>query len=191
MTLIEMNQPRKDIKMREQAKQINSNLYTDFLDYSNIELTQNPQNAFVLIPKSYALNEEKKYQEAIQQCDKNLIEEPQHLHALYRKRYHILCTTGFTLQDLNQHQQSIQCIEKASNSDLKYSIGYMMQGYSLQSLGKQKDAIDCYDKAIQLDPNYASAYFNKGYLLTQLKKYQQAKDIYEQTVLYCKLEQNQ
>ncbi|CAD8142219.1 unnamed protein product [Paramecium pentaurelia] len=151
MTLIEMNQPRKGIKMREQAKQINSNLYIDLLDYSNIKLTLNPQNAFVLTAKNYALNEEKKQQEAIQLCDKNLIEEP-FKSALYRK--------SFTLQDLNQHSQAIQCIEKALNSDLKYSISYMMQGYSLQSLCKQKDAIDCYDKAIQLDPNQALAFFS-------------------------------
>ncbi|CAD8159271.1 unnamed protein product [Paramecium pentaurelia] len=217
ISLIEMNQPGKGMILREQAKKINSNLFRDLLDYSDLELQKNSQNSFILIAKSYALNDENKYKLAIEQCEKVLKDEPSHLHALYRK--------SFSLQDLNQHSQSISCIDKALNYDSKYSIGYIVKGNSLNNLseyknaivcydqaikidpnyaqvyfnkgislanlGEDEDAIVCYDQAIQLDPNYAQAYFNKGYLLIEMKKYQSAIENYEQALLYCKLYQNE
>ncbi|CAD8169901.1 unnamed protein product [Paramecium pentaurelia] len=152
------------------------------------------------------------------QCEKVLIEEPQHLHALYRK--------SFWLSYLNEHQQAIQCIDKALNYNSNYCVGYFNKGYSLGFLGKYNkeivcydkaikldpnfaqaynnkeiinlkindlkkynEAIVCYDKAIQLNPNYAQAYKNKGALLDQLKKYQQAIENYKQALLYCKQDQ--
>ncbi|CAD8192537.1 unnamed protein product [Paramecium pentaurelia] len=126
ISLIEMNQTGIGINMRDQAKKINSNLFKDLLDYSDQELKQNPQNAFILIAKSYALNDEKQFQLAIQQCDKVLLEEPQNIHALYRK-----C---FSLFDLKEYEQAIQCIDKALISNSKYSIGLSMKGVSLEKL---------------------------------------------------------
>ncbi|CAD8194497.1 unnamed protein product [Paramecium pentaurelia] len=183
ISLIEMNQNGKGIIMREQAKKINNNLYKDILDYSDLELKKNPKNKFILIAKSYALDDEKKYQLAIEQCERVLIEEPKHLHALYRK--------SFTLYNLKENSQAMQCIDIALNYDSKYIVGYNIKGNSLNNLGKYNDAIVCFDKAIQLDPNFALAYYNKGALLSQLKKYQQAIENYQQALVYCKEDQNE
>ncbi|CAD8180814.1 unnamed protein product [Paramecium octaurelia] len=143
--------------LREQAKKINNNLYGDPLDYSDQELRKTQENTFIFIAKSYALNEENQFQQAIEFCNKVLREDPQHLHALYRKSY--------SLDDLKQYSQAILCIEIALKFHPKYCIGYLKKGYSLGEEWKYKDEIVCYDKAIQLDPNYAMAYNNKGIAL--------------------------
>ncbi|CAD8214317.1 unnamed protein product [Paramecium pentaurelia] len=166
ISLIEMNQYGKGIIMREQAKKMNNNLYKDLLDYSDLELKKNPKNTFILIVKSYALDDEEKYQLAIEQCEKVIIEEPKHLHALYRK--------SFTLQNLKENSQAIQCIDIALNYDSKYIVGYNIKGLSLDNLKKYNDAIVCFDKAIQLDPNDASAYMNKGLSLNNLGRFNDA-----------------
>ncbi|CAD8055024.1 unnamed protein product [Paramecium primaurelia] len=149
ISLIKMNQPGKGIiNIKQAKKKINSNLYRDLLDYSDIELRLNPNNEYILIAKK------KKYQLAIDECEKLLIEQSQYLHALYRK--------SLSLQNLNEHSQAIQCIDKALNYDSKYIVGYSTKGYSLDDLGKYNEAIAQYDKAIELDPNNANAYNNKA-----------------------------
>ncbi|CAD8185209.1 unnamed protein product [Paramecium octaurelia] len=174
LSLIEMNQPGKGITMREQAKKINSNLYKDLLEYTDLELCKSPQNTFMLIAKNYALADEKKYQLAIQQCELVLKEEPDHLHALFRK--------SFSLYHQKQHSQAISCIDQALQQYQNYCMGYLMKGCSLEELKKYSDAIICYEKAIQIDPNFASAYINKGNSLKNLNKYNDAMIYYEKAI---------
>ncbi|CAD8211473.1 unnamed protein product [Paramecium pentaurelia] len=174
ISLIEINQPGKGMIMRDQAKKINSSLYKDLLEYSDQELKKNPQNPFILILKSYALNDDNKFHLAIEQCDKVLKGDPQNLHALYRK--------GLYLINQKEYEQAISCIEKALKSNPNYSICYFIKGVSLSNLNKYEDAISCYDKAIQIDPNYAQAYNNKGNSLRNLNKYEDAISCYDKAI---------
>ncbi|CAD8081329.1 unnamed protein product [Paramecium sonneborni] len=174
ISLQEMNQPGQGFILREQAKKMNSNLFRDLLNYSDQELKKNPRNTFMIIAKSYALNDEKKYQQAIEQCQKVLNENPQNLHALYRK--------SISLDLLNQIAQAQEHIEKALNYKKDYCLGQFQKGYLLQGKGKYGDAIDFFKKAIQLDPNFAQAYNNIGYSLNVLKKYKDAIIQFDKTI---------
>ncbi|CAD8159243.1 unnamed protein product [Paramecium pentaurelia] len=129
---------------------------------------------YSIIFTGYALDDEKKYQIAIEQCEQVLIEEPKHLHALYRK--------SFDLSNLKENSQAIQCIDIALNYDSKYIVGYNRKGLSLDILGKYNDAIVYYDKAIQLDSNDALTYYNKGISLDNLKKYNDAIVCYDKAI---------
>ncbi|CAD8155530.1 unnamed protein product [Paramecium pentaurelia] len=166
ISLIEMNEIGKGIITRDQAKKINCNLYKDLLDFSNLELNKNSQNTFIIIAKSYALNDDKKFQQAIELCEQILKGQPQNLHALYRKQY----------------EQAISCIDLALKNNPNYSIGYSIKGICLRSLKKYEDAIICYDKAIQIDPNDAFSYNNKGDSLANLKKYEDAIICYDKAI---------
>ncbi|CAD8214635.1 unnamed protein product [Paramecium octaurelia] len=182
IALIEMQQPGQGMIMREQAKKINNNLYRDLLDYSNEQLRKNPQNTFILIAKSYTLNEVKQFQQAIELCEQVLREDPQHLHALYTK--------SFSLDELKQHSQAIVFIDVALKLNPQYIIGYFNKGLkyldllgrTLLFLKQYSDAIVCYDKAIQLDSTYAMAYMNKGVALHNLKQYDDAMAQYDKVI---------
>ncbi|CAD8106013.1 unnamed protein product [Paramecium sonneborni] len=120
ISLYQMNQCQKAYNQREQAKKINNNIYKDLLDYSELELKRNPQNKFILIAKSYALNDQNQYWQAIKQCDQILNEEPQNLHALYRK--------GFSLDNLQKCKEAINCFDRAIQIDPNYAIAYYNKG---------------------------------------------------------------
>ncbi|CAD8172212.1 unnamed protein product [Paramecium pentaurelia] len=113
-----MNQPGKGIVMREKANQ----QQLIFRSIGQFRLREEEKckkliyfnckkliQSIILI--DYALNDEKKYQLAIEQCEKVLIEEPSHLHAQYRKSFSFKLNRKLKYYE---HQQEIQCIDKAS-----------------------------------------------------------------------------
>ncbi|CAD8057251.1 unnamed protein product [Paramecium primaurelia] len=188
IALIENNQPGKGIIKRDEAIKMNGNLYNELLEfvdqafkkkneislYANQAFKQKPKNKFISIIKSYALNGQQKYDQAIEQCQIVLNEQPGHPHACYQKSY--------VLQDQNQYDQAIKCIENVFESRIQYCIGHFQKAYSLQLQGKHQEAINEYNLALNLDPNFASAYNNKGYSLNKIKQYQQAVECFDQAI---------
>ncbi|CAD8063910.1 unnamed protein product [Paramecium sonneborni] len=174
ISLFQMNQCYKAQILRKQAKKINNTIFLDLMVYSELELQKNPKNKFIQIAKSYALNDQKQYQSAIQLCDEVLFEEPQNLHALYRK--------AISLYDLQKYDDAINCFENAIKIDSNYAIAYLNKGNSLNKLQKYDDAINCYDKAIEIDPNNATAYLNKGNSLNNQQKYDDAIICYDKAI---------
>ncbi|CAD8119259.1 unnamed protein product [Paramecium primaurelia] len=162
--------------LSSQSEQSNKSLYKLLLIFF--------AQSLVIIPfAGYALNDDSKFNLAVEQCDKVLNADPQNLHALYRK--------GLSLINWKEYEQAISCIEKALKSNPNYSICYFIKGNSLHNLNKYEDAISCYDKAIQIDPNYAQAYINKGISLRILNKHQLAIANYELAIKYCKTDEDE
>ncbi|CAD8204833.1 unnamed protein product [Paramecium pentaurelia] len=84
----------------------------------------------MFIAQIYALTDAKKYEEAIEQCEKVIAKQPQFLHAYYRK--------------------TIQCVVNALQFNPKFCIAYFQKGYMrLQELEKQ-----LYNKKQPLKCNY-------------------------------------
>ncbi|CAD8152377.1 unnamed protein product [Paramecium pentaurelia] len=174
IALIENNQPGKGMIKRDEAIKMNGNLYNELSEFVDQAFKKKPKNKFISIIKSYALNGQQKYDQAIEQCQIVLNEQPRHPHACYQKSY--------VLQDQKQYDQAIICIENVLESRKQYCIGHFQKAYSLQLQGKHQEAINEYNLALNLDPNFASAYNNKGYSLNRIKQYQQAVECFDQAI---------
>ena len=57
---------------------------------------------------------------------------------------------GNILRELDKHEESIECYDKAIELDPKYDNAWNNKGIAFHKLGKNEEALKCYDKAIEL-----------------------------------------
>ena len=115
-----------------------------------------------------ALNNLKKYNEAIESFDRILKIDPKDLGALFNK--------GRALHNLNDLTNAIICYNRVLAFNPKNAKAWRWKGFALRSLERFEEAVKCFDKEIELEPNddYSGIYwYNKGlmlHVLTDLMK---------------------
>lgn len=81
---------------------------------------------------------------------------------------------GYALEELNKHQEAVDCYDQALKYNAKDIRIYINKGIAYKYLNKPKDAIACFDQALKLDPNDIAALEGKGTLLKNTEHYQEA-----------------
>ena len=63
-----------------------------------------------------------------------------------------LFNKGESLRFLGQHEQSIECLNRAIEINAAYSAAYSSKAQTLMELKRFPEAIEAYEKAIAIDP---------------------------------------
>jgi tetratricopeptide (TPR) repeat protein len=111
-----------------------------------------------------ALQELKRYEEAIAHYDKALSLKPDYADGWSNK--------GSALHELKRHEEALAHHGKVLSLKPDYAEGWLNKGMMLQELKRYEEAIAHYDKALSLKPDYAEGWSNKSMLNLFLKKYQ-------------------
>ena len=119
-----------------------------------------------LLQNALKLHQERRWQEAIELCEKVLQAEENHVNA-----WHLL---GVFHHQLGEHDKAIVCIDRAIALRPRCADFYSNRGVALDALGRFEDAVKDYDQSLSLQPNAASVYTNRGGSLKSLGRYEEA-----------------
>jgi tetratricopeptide (TPR) repeat protein len=151
-----------------------------------------PKDITALNAKALALGFLKKYDEALECCNKITDIDPNDAAAYTNK--------GLALNGLKKYDEALECWKKAVEIDDNYvgiwskkihsakdSRGYddsnlirilviklAGKGMSYAFMRKYVEALECSNKALELDPNSAWALTNKAWALNGLKRHNEA-----------------
>jgi predicted O-linked N-acetylglucosamine transferase (SPINDLY family) len=112
--------------------------------------------------RAKALNDIKRYEEAIVSCEAAIALSPD-LAAAYVNR-------GGALAGLRRHEAALATYDKAIALAPAVAEAHNDRANTLQSLNRYEDAVASYGAAIALKPDYAEAYAGRGLALQKLKR---------------------
>jgi tetratricopeptide (TPR) repeat protein len=104
-----------------------------------------PNNAYAYNNKSAALNELKRYEEALAACEQAIRLDPNYVYAYNNK--------GIALNGIKRYEEALAAYDQAIRLDPNFAIAYSGKGYALEHLGRKKDAQQAFERARQLGYN--------------------------------------
>ncbi|MBI3373436.1 MAG: tetratricopeptide repeat protein [Betaproteobacteria bacterium] len=131
------------------------------LDFSSLA-----RDANEWVAASYSLSNLKRYEEAINSCDRALAIDQNSAAAWTNK--------GAVLGNLERYEEAIQAYDRALAIDQNFAFAWNNKGIALGNLERYEEAIQAYDQAIAIDQNDAFVWRNKGNTLGDLKRYEEA-----------------
>jgi tetratricopeptide (TPR) repeat protein len=85
------------------------------------------------------------------------------------------------------HTTAINYLNKAINTNPRYTDAYMLLGDCQDCLGQNEAAVASYNHALANDPCHADAWFNKGMTLKKMGQIREASQCIGKAVdLYCR-----
>ena len=133
-----------------------------------------PQAFFIINVLGVALQEQGKFQEAVQTFNKAIEMKPDYAEA-YNNRGNALCEPG-------QLNEALESYEKAIQLRPDYADAHSNRGNALHKLGRLEDAVESCEKAIEFKPDFAEAYGNRGNALRDLGLPQEALQSCEKAI---------
>ena len=133
-----------------------------------------PQAFFIINVLGVALQEQGKFQEAVQTFNKAIEIKPDYAEA-YNNRGNALCDPG-------QLNEALESYEKAIQLRPDYADAHSNRGNALHKLGRLEDAVESCEKAIEFKPDFAEAYGNRGNALRDLGLPQEALQSCEKAI---------
>ena len=124
--------------------------------------------------KGLALNDDKKYPEALQAMNRATIVDPGFAEAW---RYQ-----GYVLYELKQYTKALKAYQKAIQLNKNNFVLYVEQGDVFRELKSYPEAITSYNEAIKLKPEHLWAYNNRGLVYDDLKQHDKAIADYNQAL---------
>ena len=128
----------------------------------------------MLSTKGLALYHLGKHEEAINQYDKILDLEPNHVNTLINK--------GLALDHLGNFEEALVYYDKALEIEPNNSLAMNNKGVTLDELGKHEEALVYIDKALEIDPNSIAYLDSKGDALANLGRYEEAMIYYDKVL---------
>ena len=116
--------------------------------------------------RGLSLNNQGKYDEAVQAWDKALERDP--------KNVATWCSKGEALLKQHKYIESVQSCDMALDIDVKNAEAWYLKGRALINLEKYDEAIQPLDNAIEIDPQLADAWYNKGLALKKSQENDEA-----------------
>jgi tetratricopeptide (TPR) repeat protein len=92
-----------------------------------------------------ALNELKRYEEALAACEQAIRLDPNNAYAYTNK--------GIALNGLRRYEEALAACDQAIRLDPNNAYAYSGKGYALERLGRKKDAQQAFERARQLGYN--------------------------------------
>ncbi|GET43136.1 TPR repeat-containing protein [Microseira wollei NIES-4236] len=154
------------------------------------------------------LYELKRYEEALESCNRAIALEPNYTYA-WNNRGNVLLNLnrkeealasydqaialdpniadvwlnrGDVLSHLNRKEEALESYNKAIALDPNDAYAWCWRGYVLDNLNRFEEALESCDKAVALDPDYKSAWYNRGDVLNNLNRFEEALESYGKTI---------
>ena len=124
--------------------------------------------------KGLALNDDKKYSEAVSALNKASTVDSRFMEA-WRWQ-------GKVLNQLKQYPEALKAYQKAIQLNSKDFVLYVEQGDVLRELKRYSEAITSYNEAIKLKEEHSWAYNNRGIAYDSIKQYDKAIADYNQVI---------
>ena len=158
--------------------------YEKSLDYCNkaLELLKNEKDtsdlplAYVLVHKSYALLDLRRYDEALACSGKALDLEPDDFFCLDCRAYVLL--------NVENYEEAIEYFDRAMEINPEKDYIWSGKALALYNLEKYNEALECYDKAIELAPEEIEHFVGKGNCYDDMKRFEEAIDCYNKALDY-------
>lgn len=129
----------------------------------------------LLLDKISDLNNQERYEEALEYLDETL--------GFEQDEYYILYLKGETLINLNRYEEAIECLDNSFELDHTYAPALNAKGIALTHLKRFDIALACYDEALFLNPKDFNALKLKGnLLLREFKDYKKAIKYFEKAI---------
>ena len=127
--------------------------YEEALECFDRSIEKNPHNAYVWVNRGFALDELKRYNEAVRSFDQAI--------RLY-KNSRAICLHG-------------------TDDNIVLADMWYKKGLSLVNMDEYEKAVECFDKAIEMDDDFADAWHNKGLSFGNMEKYEKAVECFRQS----------
>ena len=134
------------------------------VEYCDELISSKAHVGYAMLMKSGALILLKKFEDAINVCDKIIdLSDDRLTGSAYGNK-------GLSLTRLGKFTEALECHKKESELGKTDKIHFVNVSFALGKLGKYEEALENVEKALELDPNYATAWNNKGFDLHKMGK---------------------
>jgi tetratricopeptide (TPR) repeat protein len=137
-------------------------------------LAINPSQPDAYYNRGNALNDLKRYAEAVADYDRALA-----LHRAFPEAWN---NRGSALKELNRYDDALASYGEAIAHEPAFVGAYNNRATVLTELGRGAEALRDYDKALALQPNVAFLHYNRGHVLGELKRYDDALASFQQAI---------
>ena len=134
----------------------------------------NPNNAGVYSNRGNALQELKRWDEAVSSYEKAIAINPVDADTFYN--------LGNALQELTRLDEAVASYRNAIAIHPNFATAFNNCGNALKDLGRLGEALAHYDKAIAISPDYAEALYNRGNVLKDCKRLGDALASYDKAI---------
>ena len=121
-----------------------------------------------------ALHELRRFEEAVQSCDRAIALDPSCAPAFYNR--------GNALRELRRHEAAVASYDRAIVIQPTHGEAYLNRGLALADLGRHTDAVVSYERAIALQPQHPDPHFNRANQLRQLGRLLEALAGYDMAI---------
>jgi len=129
-------------------------------------LKVSPNNILALNNRGNALNELRRFEEALASYDRALAVRSDYAEAHSNR--------GNTLKELKRSEEALASYDRALKIRPDYAEAYSNRGNLLHALDRFDESLASCNRAIELQPNYAEAHCNRGNTLKELKRFGEA-----------------
>jgi tetratricopeptide (TPR) repeat protein len=155
-------------------KELNLGRFQTAVDIYSLILDKVPGSVAVHVNRGVALQEMKRYEDALASFEKAVALKPDHAEALNNR--------GAVLQKMKRSDDALASYNKAIELKPDYANAHYNRGSTLRQLGRNDAALASFERAIALKPDYAEAYNNRGILLREMKQYDAALSSFDQAI---------
>ncbi|UEC43178.1 MAG: putative Chitosanase [Methanothrix sp.] len=142
---------------------------------------RDPSLAITWINKGNKLNDQGKYDDAIEAYEEAIRLDPS--SSVARSNLAITWNNkGNKLNDQGKYDDAIEAYEEAIRLDPENRVAWHNKGNALSSQGKYSEAIQAYDEAIRLDPENPWAWYAKGVTLGEQGIHNEALLCFEEAI---------
>lgn len=138
------------------------------------EIEEKEKNFKLLLDKISDLNNQERYEDALECLDEALDFE--------QDEYYILYLKGETLTNLNRYEEAIECLDKSFELDHTYTPALNAKGIALTHLERFDIALACFDEVLFLNPKDSDALKLKGNLFLIGKDYKKSIKYFEKAI---------
>jgi tetratricopeptide (TPR) repeat protein len=137
-------------------------------------IEQNERNPNYFLSRANALQELKRFDEAVASYDKTLALKADSAEAFNNR--------GAALKELKRFGEALASFDKAVALQPDDAEAFNNRGIALQELRRFDEALASYDRALALEPDHVDAVNNRGVVLAALRRYDEALASYDRAL---------
>jgi tetratricopeptide (TPR) repeat protein len=143
-------------------------------DIYNLILVEFPDHAEAYNHRGIALQEMKRYNDALADYERAITVRPSYADAHLNR--------GNVLLALRRFDEALASYNSLIDFEPDCAAAYNSRGITLQEMKRHEDALTSYDKAIALKPDYLEALNNRGLVLRQMTRFADALASYDKAI---------
>jgi tetratricopeptide (TPR) repeat protein len=128
-------------------------------------------NTFAYFNRALMYYEQEKYQQAMTDLNRVLVDEPGNALTLYNR--------GLISAQLGAYEDALSDMDRVLNINPENVLAYFNRASIFIEMGQYQNALEDYDRAIELYPDFANAYMNRSYVNNLMGRYKASKSDYD------------